>query len=94
MSGFAVAGGQQENVGDVILCYDVCYEVDLRMQTRPAIEFVSGKEGLRPKFYFLVYTFLEYTFTDALKYENAPGPHRGAEGRWRCGRFAVLLLGW
>ena len=55
----------------------------IRTQTRPAIEFVSGEEGLRPNFYLLDCTFPEYAFTDALKYEKAPAPHRGAEGRWR-----------
>ena len=53
----------------------------LRTQTRPAIVFVSGEEGLRPKSYFLVYTCLEYTFTDALKNVNAPGSFCGAEGK-------------
>ena len=55
----------------------------LRTQTRPAIEFVSGEEGLRPKSYIFVYSFLEYVFTVSLKYEEAPGPHCGAEGKWR-----------
>ena len=32
----------------------------MRTQTRQAIEYVSGEEGLRPKSHFLVFTFLEY----------------------------------
>ena len=43
-------------------------------QARPAIEFVSGEEGLRPKSYFFEYSFLEYVFTDIQKYAKAPGP--------------------
>ena len=61
----------------------------LQTQTRPAIEFVSGEEGLRPKSYFLIYTCLEYTFTDALKYVNTPGSFCGAEGK---GGFDQLCL--
>ena len=64
----------------------------LRTQTRPAIEFVSGEEGLRPKFYFFEYSFLEYALTDTLKYAKAPGPHCGAEGRWRRCRIAGLAF--
>ena len=52
----------------------------LRTQTRPAIEFVSGEEGLRPKSHIFVYSFLEYVFTISLKYEEAPGPHCGGRG--------------
>ena len=37
-------------------------EVVLRTQTRPAIEFISGEEGLRPKFHFFVLSFLENAF--------------------------------
>ena len=62
----------------------------LRTQTRPATEFVSGEEGLRPKSYFFEFSFLEYAFTDTLKYEEALGPL--CEGRWRSGRFVVLAF--
>ena len=64
----------------------------LRTQTRPALEFVSGEEGLRPKFYFFEYSFLEYALADTLKYAKAPGPHCGAEGRWRRCRIAGLAF--
>ena len=64
----------------------------LRTQTRAAIEFVSGEEGLRPKFYFFEYSFLEYALADTLKYAKAPGPHCGAEGRWRRCRIAGLAF--
>ena len=64
-----------------------CHEVHLllplfflRTQTRAAIEFVSGEEGLRPKSYYIVFSFVEYAFTDALKYVKAPGSFCGAEG--------------
>ena len=64
----------------------------LRTQTRPAIEYVSGEEGLRPKSYFFVFSFVEYVFTVIQKYEEAPGTHCGAEGTWRWRRFAALSL--
>ena len=66
--------------------------VDIRTRTRPAIEFVSGEEGLRPKSYHIVFPFLVYLFTDTRKYVMAPGPHCGAEGRWRRWRLAALSL--
>ena len=43
----------------------------MRTQTRPAIEFVSGEEGLRPKSYLIVFTFHEYVFMDNY-HEMAP----------------------
>ena len=65
----------------------------IRTQTRPAIEFVSGEDGLRPKSYFLVFAFVEYAFTDALKYTMAPGPSCGAEGRTeQCCRGTALSV--
>ena len=64
----------------------------IRTQTRPAIEFDSGEEGLRPESYHTVFSFLVYLFTDTRKYVNAPGPHCGAEGRWRRWRLAALSL--
>ena len=59
----------------------------IRTRTRPAIESVSGEEGPRPKCYFLVFTFLEYAFTDAKEYENAPGPPL-----WGRGDMAMATL--
>ena len=56
------------------------------------MEFGSGEEGLRPQSYFFVFSFLEYVFTDIQKYEEAPGPDCGAEGRWRRWRLAALSL--
>ena len=50
-----------------------------RTRARPAIEFVSGEEGLRPKSYFFLYVFLKYTHMDALKYVRSPGSSCGAE---------------
>ena len=52
----------------------------IRTETRPAIEFDSGEEGLRPESYHIVFPFLVYIFTDTRKYVNAPGPHCGAVG--------------
>ena len=57
----------------------------LRTQVRPAIEFVSGKEGLRPRipvfvsWYFClrVLVFLEFAYWDTLKFARAPGLCRG-----------------
>ena len=53
----------------------------LRTQVRPAIEFVSGKEGLRPRiavfvpryFCLRVLVFLEFAYWDTLKFARAPG---------------------
>ena len=52
----------------------------LRTQARPAIEFVSGEEGLRPKCYFFLSVFLKYAFTVTWKYVMAPGSFYGSEG--------------
>ena len=51
----------------------------IRTQTRPAIEFVSGEEGVRPKSHFTVLSFVEYTLMHALEYVIAPGSSCGAE---------------
>ena len=64
----------------------------IRTQTRPAIEFDSGEEGLRPEAYHIVFSFVEYAFTDALKYVMVPNSHCGAEGRWRRWRLAALSM--
>ena len=53
----------------------------LRTQVRPAIEFVSGKEGLRPRiavfvscyFCLRVLVFLEFVYWLFLKFVSAPG---------------------
>ena len=53
----------------------------LRTQVRPAIEFVSGMEGLRPRiavfvsWYFCLrlLVFLEFAYWDTLKFARAPG---------------------
>ena len=53
----------------------------LRTQVRPAIEFVSGKEGLRPRVAVFVSSycslrvqvFLEFDNWDTLKFASAPG---------------------
>ena len=42
------------------------------MQAQPAIEFVSGEEVLRPKSYHIVFSFVEYAFTDGPKVCNGP----------------------
>ena len=60
----------------------------LRTQTRPAIEYVSGEEGLRPKSYFFVISFLEYVFTDFQKYEEAPDP----QCMWGRGEMAMAIF--
>ena len=46
--------------------YSSC-SASLRTQTRPAIELVSGEEGLRPKSYFFEFSFLDYFFKDCGK---------------------------
>ena len=53
----------------------------VRMQIRPAIEFVSGEDSLRPKSYFFDFSIVVYAFTHALKYLMAPGFSRGPEGK-------------
>ena len=60
-----------------------------RTQARPAIEFVSGEEGLRPKSYYIVFSFVEYAFADTLKYVMAPGSSFGAEGDGGTAPLAV-----
>ena len=55
--------------------------MSLRTQVRPAIEFVSGKEGLRPRFavfvsrYFClrVLVFLQFVYWLFLKFASALG---------------------
>ena len=61
----------------------------IRTQTRPAIEFVSGEEGLRPKSYYIEFSFLEYVFTVIRKYVMAPGSSCGAEGDGGTAPLAV-----
>ena len=68
------AGACSNPVSSTSLC------LSLRTQARPAIEFVSGEEGLRPKSYFFLFLFFKYTFMDNLNYEMAPGSSCGAEG--------------
>ena len=34
-------------------------------------------------FYLFFYSFVEYVHLDTSTYLKAPGPFRGAEGRWR-----------
>ena len=46
--------------------------LSLRTQVRPAIEYVSGEEGLRPKSYFFLCAFLMYVFTVTWKFVTAP----------------------
>ena len=72
----------------------------IRTQTRPAIEFDSGEEGLRPEAYHIVFSFVEYAFTDDLKYVMAPGPIVGQRGdgdvgaspRSACERYVRCAL--
>ena len=59
------------------------------MQARPAIEFVSGEEGLRPKSYHIEFSFLEYVVTVIQKYVMAPGSSFGAEGNGGIAPLAV-----
>ena len=54
----------------------------IRTQTRPAIEFVSGEEGLRPKSFFFVLSVVKYAHMHPLMYSISPGSSCGAEG---CG---------
>ena len=61
----------------------------IRTQTRPAIEFVSVEEGLRPKSFYIEFSFLEYVFTDALKYVMAPGSSFRAEENGGTAPLAV-----
>ena len=50
-----------------------------------------ARRGLRPKSYFFIFTCLEYTFTDALKYENAPGSLCGAKENGGFDQLCLLL---
>ena len=63
--------------------------VDIRTRTRPAIEFVSGEEGLRPKSYYIEFSFLEFVFTVIQEYVMAPGSSFGAEGDGGTAPLAV-----
>ena len=63
------------------------FSTSLRTQLRPAIEFVSGKEGLRPRIAVFagiavllpydvmlqVFVFLEFGYWDTLKFASPPG---------------------
>ena len=59
----------------------VVISTSLRTQVRPAIEFVSGKEGLRPRIAVFdswycssrIQEFLEFVCWDTLKFASAPG---------------------
>ena len=53
-------------------CGTSACSASLRAQTRPAIEFDSGEEGLHPESNHIVFPFLVYLFTDTRKYINAP----------------------
>ena len=64
----------------------------IRTQTRPAIEFVSGEEGLRPKSYFFVFSVVKYAHMHPLKYSMAPGSSCGAEEMWRSSAVETQLL--
>ena len=64
----------------------------LRTQARPAIEYVSGEEGLRPKSFFTVFSFVEYILLHALKYSMAPGSSCEAEGMCRSSADETQLL--
>ena len=47
----------------------------IRTRTRPAIEFVSGEQGLRPKSYFFVFSsIVKYAYMHLLKYLMALAP--------------------
>ena len=61
----------------------------IRTQTRPAIEFVSGEEGLRPKSYYIEFSFLEFVFTVIQEYVMALGSSFGAEGDGGTAPLAV-----
>ena len=76
---------------DTCLCEKTGGDYVIRTQTRPAIEFVSGEEGLRPKSFFLVLPFITYAFTDAWKYEDAPDPRRGSRGDGHGGTSSSRL---
>ena len=56
------------------------FSASLRTQTRPAIEFVSGEEGLRPKTYFLVYSFIVHVFNGLPEVRRGPWPHWVSRG--------------
>ena len=72
----------------------------LRTQVRPAIEFVSHKEGLRPRiavfvssyFSLQVHVFLEFGYWDTLKFASAPGSFGGIEERWQWRSLRPLAL--
>ena len=64
----------------------------IRTQTRPAIEFVSGEEGLRPESYHFVFSFTALLYKFIQKYANAPGLHWGAKGTWRYAACCTLYV--
>ena len=81
------------SVGDEVsytsLLEETSESVVVRTQTGPAIEFVSGEEGLRPKSYYIEFSFLEYVVTVIQKYVMAPGSSFGAEGNGGIAPLAV-----
>ena len=79
---FANAGGRatlQHGIADSFTderSTDSCEEEILNTST-PRMLYVTAEAFRR------VFSFIEYTFTDALNYVSAPGPYCGAEERWR-----------
>ena len=78
--------------------------IALRTQVRPAIEFVSGKEGLRPPFWMDDYLLYDTTGIRTLQVRllalpedrKRPWPLRGSRGDGNGGRFvrSPCLLSW
>ena len=67
-----------------LFVFDVC-GVALRAHHPHTDEDLAShrEEGLRPKSYYILFSFVEYVFADAQYYVKAPGSSCGAEGKWR-----------
>ena len=85
----------------------LCISTSLRTQVRPAIEFVSGKEGLRPRLpvfagipAFMLYdvtvrvlVFFKFGYWDTLNFASAPGlPGGRGEMAMAVASFARLAF--
>ena len=88
-----VFGSLRPSVFDLFLRRS--FSTSLRTQVRPAIKFVSGKEGLRPRVAVLdswycslrVQVFLEFVYWDHPEVRKRPWPLRRPRGDGNGGRF-------
>ena len=64
-------------------CGTSACSASLRTQARPAIEFVSGEEGLRPKSYHIVFPFASTSSRTPESMQTPMAPVKGQRGTWR-----------